>query len=81
MTPAGHDPSRLNLGAIVFAGGMAGVGMWAIAIPPDVRSLATSLRHILKQFFGFTGHQIKDTNCSRGNVPRLRRLCAKNNRG
>jgi len=36
MTPAGQDPSRLNLGAIVFAGGMAGVGMWAIAIPPDV---------------------------------------------
>jgi solute carrier family 25 carnitine/acylcarnitine transporter 20/29 len=36
MTPVGQDPSRLNLGAIVFAGGTAGVAMWAIAIPPDV---------------------------------------------
>lgn len=41
LTPAGQDPSQLNLGAIVFAGGMAGVGMWAYAIPADVRSLAT----------------------------------------
>ncbi len=27
----------LNLGAVIFAGGMAGVAMWSIAIPPDVR--------------------------------------------
>ncbi|KAI0815076.1 mitochondrial carrier [Irpex lacteus] len=26
----------LNLGAVIFAGGMAGVAMWSIAIPPDV---------------------------------------------
>ena len=41
LTPAGADPSQLNLGPIIFAGGMAGVAMWSIAIPPDVRLLHT----------------------------------------
>lgn len=36
LTPAGSSPSQLNLGAIIVAGGTAGVAMWAIAIPPDV---------------------------------------------
>ncbi|KAF8528308.1 mitochondrial carrier [Gautieria morchelliformis] len=36
LTPAGSDPSKLNLGAIIMAGGTAGVAMWSIAIPPDV---------------------------------------------
>ncbi|THV05993.1 hypothetical protein K435DRAFT_826091 [Dendrothele bispora CBS 962.96] len=36
LTPAGSSSSDLNLSAIIFAGGMAGVAMWAIAIPPDV---------------------------------------------
>lgn len=36
LTPAGQDPSQLNLGAIIIAGGSAGVAMWSIAIPPDV---------------------------------------------
>ncbi|KAI0936490.1 hypothetical protein AcW1_000716 [Taiwanofungus camphoratus] len=36
LTPAGASPSDLNLGAIVVAGGMAGIAMWSIAIPPDV---------------------------------------------
>ncbi|KDR85354.1 hypothetical protein GALMADRAFT_234175 [Galerina marginata CBS 339.88] len=36
LTPAGSSPSELNLGAIIVAGGTAGVAMWAIAIPPDV---------------------------------------------
>jgi solute carrier family 25 (mitochondrial carnitine/acylcarnitine transporter), member 20/29 len=31
--------SDLDLGAVIFAGGMAGVAMWSIAIPPDVRLL------------------------------------------
>jgi len=35
LTPAGSSPSDLNLGAVIFAGGMAGVAMWSIAIPPD----------------------------------------------
>ncbi|KAJ6574958.1 carnitine/acyl carnitine carrier [Mycena capillaripes] len=36
LTPAGASPSELNLGAIIMAGGTAGVAMWAVAIPPDV---------------------------------------------
>jgi len=36
LTPAGSDPSKLNLGAVVLAGGLAGVAMWSVAIPPDV---------------------------------------------
>lgn len=36
LTPAGSSPSELNLGAIIVAGGTAGVAMWSIAIPPDV---------------------------------------------
>ncbi|KAF7310781.1 Carnitine/acyl carnitine carrier [Mycena chlorophos] len=36
LTPAGSSPSELNLGAIIMAGGTAGVAMWALAIPPDV---------------------------------------------
>jgi hypothetical protein len=38
LTPAGSSPSELNLGAIILAGGTAGVAMWSIAIPPDVRA-------------------------------------------
>ena len=36
LTPAGQSPSDLNLSATIVAGGMAGVAMWSIAIPPDV---------------------------------------------
>ncbi|KAG2023061.1 carnitine/acyl carnitine carrier [Coprinopsis cinerea AmutBmut pab1-1] len=36
LTPAGSSPADLNLGAVIVAGGTAGVAMWAIAIPPDV---------------------------------------------
>lgn len=36
LTPAGQDPSKLNLGAVITAGGLAGVAMWSFAIPPDV---------------------------------------------
>ncbi|KAF8512156.1 mitochondrial carrier domain-containing protein [Hysterangium stoloniferum] len=36
LTPAGADPSQLNLSAVIMAGGTAGVAMWSIAIPPDV---------------------------------------------
>jgi len=36
LTPAGSSPSDLNLGAIILAGGTAGVAMWSLAIPPDV---------------------------------------------
>ncbi|KAJ3760700.1 mitochondrial carrier domain-containing protein, partial [Lentinula raphanica] len=36
LNPAGASPSDLNLGSIICAGGVAGVAMWALAIPPDV---------------------------------------------
>jgi solute carrier family 25 carnitine/acylcarnitine transporter 20/29 len=36
LTPKGKEPGDLNLGAIIVAGGTAGVAMWSIAIPPDV---------------------------------------------
>ncbi|KAL4242123.1 mitochondrial carrier family protein [Abortiporus biennis] len=36
LTPAGASASDLNLGAVIVAGGTAGVAMWSIAIPPDV---------------------------------------------
>lgn len=36
LTPVGSDPSQLNLSAVVLAGGLAGVAMWSVAIPPDV---------------------------------------------
>lgn len=38
LTPAGADPSTLNLTAVILAGGTAGVAMWSLAIPPDVRA-------------------------------------------
>ncbi|CAM0143210.1 carnitine transporter [Umbelopsis sp. WA50703] len=36
LTPAGAKPEDLNPASVLFAGGMAGVAMWCIAIPPDV---------------------------------------------
>ncbi|CDS03726.1 hypothetical protein LRAMOSA01127 [Lichtheimia ramosa] len=36
LTPAGAKPEDLSLGAILVAGGTAGIAMWTIAIPPDV---------------------------------------------
>jgi hypothetical protein len=37
LAPAGAPSSDLNIGQVILAGGTAGVAMWAIAIPPDVR--------------------------------------------
>ncbi|KAF9162660.1 carnitine transporter [Actinomortierella ambigua] len=36
LIPAGKTASDLNPLTVMFAGGMAGVAMWTIAIPPDV---------------------------------------------
>ncbi|KAF9436121.1 carnitine transporter [Entomortierella beljakovae] len=36
LIPAGGKASDLNPLTVMFAGGMAGVAMWTIAIPPDV---------------------------------------------
>ncbi|KAI0068305.1 hypothetical protein BV25DRAFT_1867311 [Artomyces pyxidatus] len=41
LTPAGASPADLNIGAVIFAGGTAGVAMWAIAIPPDATPTGT----------------------------------------
>lgn len=49
MIPAGSSTVELNLGAIIVAGGMAGVAMWAIAIPPDV-SFSTFILQVFLDF-------------------------------
>lgn len=36
LTPAGADPKSLNPLAVTFAGGMAGICNWLVAIPADV---------------------------------------------
>ena len=36
LTPAGADPKSLNPLAVTFAGGMAGIFNWLVAIPADV---------------------------------------------
>ncbi|GFN77437.1 mitochondrial carnitine/acylcarnitine carrier protein [Plakobranchus ocellatus] len=36
LTPAGKDRSDMSVGRTIFAGGMAGIFNWAVAIPPDV---------------------------------------------
>jgi len=36
LTPAGADPADLNLLNVLTAGGLAGMSMWMVAIPPDV---------------------------------------------
>lgn len=40
LTPTGSSATELNLGAIIMAGGTAGVAMWSLAIPPDVRLIS-----------------------------------------
>ena len=36
LTPEGGDRSQLGIGRTLFAGGMAGIFNWMVAIPPDV---------------------------------------------
>jgi solute carrier family 25 (mitochondrial carnitine/acylcarnitine transporter), member 20/29 len=36
VTPAGEDPSKINPLRSIFAGGMAGILNWMVALPPDV---------------------------------------------
>ncbi|MGH0186702.1 UNVERIFIED_CONTAM: hypothetical protein FKN15_022289 [Acipenser sinensis] len=36
LTPEGKSPSDLSVPSVLFAGGMAGIFNWAVAIPPDV---------------------------------------------
>lgn len=58
LTPAGADPGQLNLGAIIMAGGTAGIAMWSIAIPPDVRRSILEREH--SQRCVETGSQIEN---------------------
>ena len=36
MVPKGSDRNQLSIGKTIFAGGMAGIFFWIVAIPPDV---------------------------------------------
>ncbi|KDN41423.1 mitochondrial carrier [Tilletiaria anomala UBC 951] len=36
LAPAGADPAQLNMLNVITAGGLAGMAMWSLAIPPDV---------------------------------------------
>lgn len=36
LTPEGHDRSEMSIWRTIFAGGMAGIFNWSVAIPPDV---------------------------------------------
>ncbi|KAF7693511.1 hypothetical protein HF521_008827 [Silurus meridionalis] len=36
LTPEGRSPNELSVPSVLFAGGMAGIFNWAVAIPPDV---------------------------------------------
>ncbi|KAI8771889.1 mitochondrial carnitine/acylcarnitine carrier protein isoform X2 [Biomphalaria glabrata] len=36
LTPAGHNRSEMSIGRTLFAGGMAGIFNWSVAIPADV---------------------------------------------
>uniref|UniRef100_A0A8C7XLA9 Solute carrier family 25 member 20 n=1 Tax=Oryzias sinensis TaxID=183150 RepID=A0A8C7XLA9_9TELE len=36
LTPAGKSHNELSIPSVLFAGGMAGICNWAVAIPPDV---------------------------------------------
>jgi len=36
LTPEGTNPQDFSFGNILLAGGLAGVSMWTVAIPPDV---------------------------------------------
>ncbi|XP_076447347.1 mitochondrial carnitine/acylcarnitine carrier protein-like [Babylonia areolata] len=36
LTPSGHQRGELSIGRTLFAGGMAGIFNWMVAIPPDV---------------------------------------------
>uniref|UniRef100_A0A4W4H6P8 Solute carrier family 25 member 20 n=1 Tax=Electrophorus electricus TaxID=8005 RepID=A0A4W4H6P8_ELEEL len=36
LTPEGKNPNELSVPSVLFAGGMAGIFNWAVAIPPDV---------------------------------------------
>ncbi|MCJ8744157.1 hypothetical protein PDJAM_G00115200 [Pangasius djambal] len=61
LTPEGKSPNELNVPSVLFAGGMAGIFNWAVAIPPDVlksrfQTVPAALPDLLK---GFTVEVLK----------------------
>lgn len=79
LTPADQPSSQLNLGAIIMAGGTAGIAMWSIAIPPDVRCARVSRSGLnltwgRLSLFSRQGHQIPPSIRSSRNVHRLHGL-------
>ena len=36
LVPEGGDRSEISIGRTIFAGGMAGIFNWMVALPPDV---------------------------------------------
>jgi hypothetical protein len=73
LTPQGKEAGDLNLGAIIVAGGTAGVAMWSIAIPPDVSFKST--RWHIELILASLGPQIPHTVCSPRYIYRINRLC------
>jgi len=77
LTPAGASPSELNLGAIILAGGTAGVAMWSLAIPPDVgfSGIVAWFTYRLINWKRNTGAQIKVAIGANRNILRSAGLC------
>ena len=50
MTPEGGDRSQLSMGKTLFAGGMAGIFNWMVAIPPDVLKSRLQTGDLLQLF-------------------------------
>jgi Mitochondrial carrier protein len=72
LTPKGKETGDLDLGAVVVAGGLAGVAMWSIAIPPDVSIFCVVLFiSITDPGQLFIGHQIATSVSSAGHIHRL----------
>lgn len=75
LTPKGQDPAALSLGAVVVAGGLAGVTMWTFAIPPDVRPPSSfRARPPANPSPPHAGHQVPSSGRPRRHLQGLRRL-------
>jgi len=58
LTPKGSTPDKLNPGSILFAGGMAGIANWLVAIPADV--LKSKLQSAPEGKYGGLNDVLKD---------------------
>lgn len=62
LTPANASSSDLNIGRVILAGGMAGIAMWSIAIPPDVSTTQLACQYPRAHLF--IGSEIEVTICA-----------------